>query len=89
MCTLSGVAPCGLAPAELTHNNTTVEPPSEPMTMLGNMGRYTTIETLVWCPLATFRKVVPDFVVTMLRRPLGTSEARRVQVECSTPQTAS
>ena len=96
MCMLSGVASYGLAPTELTHNTTTVEPPSEPMTMLGNMGRYTTIETLALCLPdglgATFRKLVPDFVGTMLRRCLGTNEARRVWmalcegwVECSTP----
>ena len=46
MCLLSGVASCELATAEMTHNNTTVEPPSEPMTTLGNMDRHTTIEAL-------------------------------------------
>ena len=60
---LSGVASSGVALAELTDNNTTVDntqlstqaviytvSPSEPMTMLGTMFRYTTIETLVLCP---------------------------------------
>ena len=53
---LSGVASSGLAPAELTHINTTVKPPSEPMTMFSDESVHddrdvSSVSLRIWEPL--------------------------------------